>query len=312
MVGGRARARRAPALPHSSWQRLRGVLLLLVAIVAAGALWLTLDGRFYVSRVVVVGASRSSPDEVARASGLPGLHVLWVHPAEIEAHLLRALPDIESVQVACGLSARCTITVVERQPRVVWDEDGQWWWIDAEGVIFAASPSGGEVSSFLPSGGEVSSFLPSGGDASALPPSGGDASALPPSGGDASALPPSGGDDSALPPSGGDKGGERWLVQGPLPRREDGRLNERVRVALSELWSAGIDVPSPLTYAPGRGLAFTDERGWRVILGEGPGMAERLQVLEWLVADLQARGLAPRFVDVRFPDAPYYSLTNDW
>ena len=282
MVGGRARARRVPALPHSSWQRLRGVLLLLVAIVAAGALWLMLDGRFYVSRVVVVGASRSSPDEVARASGLPGLHVLWVHPAEIEAHLLRALPDIESVQVACGLSARCTITVVERQPRVVWDEDGQWWWIDAEGVIFAASPSGGEVSSFLPSGG------------------------------DASALPPSGGDASALPPSGGDKGGERWLVQGPLPRREDGRLNERVRVALSELWSAGIDVPSPLTYAPGRGLAFTDERGWRVILGEGPGMAERLQVLEWLVADLQARGLAPRFVDVRFPDAPYYSLTNDW
>jgi hypothetical protein len=279
-------------LPHSSWQRLRGVLLLLVAIVAAGALWLMLDGRFYVSRVVVVGASRSSPDEVARASGLPGLHVLWVHPAEIEAHLLRALPDIESVQVACGLSARCTITVVERQPRVVWDEDGQWWWIDAEGVIFAASPSGGEVSSFLPSGGEVSSFLPSGGDASALPPSGGDA--------------------SALPPSGGDKGGERWLVQGPLPRREDGRLNERVRVALGELWSAGIDVPSPLTYVPGRGLAFTDERGWRVILGEGPGMAERLQVLEWLVADLQARGLAPRFVDVRFPDAPYYSLTNDW
>ena len=68
----------------------------------------------------------------------------------------------------------------------------------------------------------------------------------------------------------------------------------------------------PFTYVPGRGLVFTDERGWRVIVGQGPGMATRLQVLEWLAADLEARGLTPRFVDVRFSDAPYYSLTNDW
>jgi hypothetical protein len=41
-------------------------------------------------------------------------------------------------------------------------------------------------------------------------------------------------------------------------------------------------------------------------------MARRLEVLEQLTADLEARGVAPRFVDVRFPEAPYYSLTNDW
>lgn len=276
LVVGRARVRQAPASSHAAWRRLRGVLLLLAAVVAVGALWLTLDERFYASHVIVVGASRSSPDEIARASGLPGLHMLWVHPAEIETRLLKVLPDLESAQVACGLSARCTITVVERQPRVVWDEDGQMWWVDAEGVIFSASPS----------------FSPGGGDASSLPPSGGDA--------------------SSLPPDGGDEGGERWRVQGPLPRSEDGRLDERVRVALAELWAAGVDVPSLLAYVPGRGLTFTDERGWRVILGEGPGLAERLQVLAWLAADLEARGLTPRFVDVRFPDAPYYSLVNEW
>jgi hypothetical protein len=102
------------------------------------------------------------------------------------------------------------------------------------------------------------------------------------------------------------------LVRGSLPRQEDGRLDERVRVALAELWAAGANVTSTLTYVPGRGLAFTDERGWRVILGQGPGIDRRLQVLQWLAADLQARGVTPRFVDVRFPDAPYYSLTNDW
>jgi hypothetical protein len=139
---------------------------------------------------------------------------------------------------------------------VTWDEDGQLWWIDADGVVFSAMAPGP-----APAQGTLS---------------------------------------------------EGWLVRGPLPRGEDGRLDERVRVALAELWSSGMSVPSSLAYVPGRGLVFTDERGWRVILGQGPGMGRRLQVLEWLAADLQARGLTPRFVDVRFPDAPYYSLTNDW
>jgi len=102
------------------------------------------------------------------------------------------------------------------------------------------------------------------------------------------------------------------MVQGPLPRDEDGRLDARVCVALNELWAAEANVSSLLDYVPGPGLVFTDERGWRVVVGQGPGMDERLRVLELLAADLEARGLTPQYVDVRFPDAPYYSLTNDW
>ena len=78
------------------------------------------------------------------------------------------------------------------------------------------------------------------------------------------------------------------------------------------MWAAGLDVSPSLDYAPERGLVFVNEQGWRVILGQGPGMGERLQVLERLASSLTARGLTPRFVDVRFPDAPYYSLTNEW
>jgi len=285
MVLGRARTRPAPASLPAQWYRLRNSLLLVLALVAVGALWLALDERFYVYHAGVQGAVRSSPDEVFRASGLPGLHILWVRPAEVEARILAALPDLASARVACHLPARCKIAVVERQPQLMWDENGQVWWIDAEGVIFSPSPS--------------------------LSPSGGDASSLPSAGGEVSFLPPAGGEVSFLPPAGGDGGGA-LLVRGSLPRQEDGRLDERVRVALAELWAAGADVTSTLTYVPGRGLVYTDERGWRVILGQGPGMNKRLQVLQWLAADLQARGVTPRFVDVRFPDAPYYSLINDW
>jgi hypothetical protein len=63
---------------------------------------------------------------------------------------------------------------------------------------------------------------------------------------------------------------------------------------------------------PAQGLTFTDERGWLVVLGQGPGMVKRLQVLERLTTDLEARGLVPMFIDVRFADAPYYSLMNEW
>ena len=257
MVLGQARVERVSALSRPLLLRLRVVLLLLLVVtITAGALWLALDDCFYIYHADVVGANRVSPDEVFQVSGLLGLHILWVRPAEIEAHILAALPTLESARVVCrpqlpvssaGLPVECTITIAERQPMMMWDENGQLWWIDSDGVIFPAQ--------------EMLS--------------------------------------------------EGWQVRGPLPRDKDGRLDERVRVALTELWTAGVDVSSSLHYVPGRGLVFTDERGWSVIVGQGPGMAERLQVLECLVADLEARGLTPRFVDVRFFDAPYYSLTND-
>ena len=257
LVIGRAQVRRTSSSFLVRWRRLRVILVLLLVVVAVGALWLALDGRFYIYHVDVRGVERLSADEVFQASGLPGLHVLWARSAEVEARLLGALPSVESARVTCSLPARCAITIVERQPRVAWEEEGRWWWIDVEGVVFPVTTS----------------------------------------------FPPFEGDPGAA-------GG--WTVRGPLPRDEDGRLDERVRIALAELWTAAVNVPAPLTYNRARGLVFVDERGWKVILGQGPGMDRRMQVLDGLVVDLEARGLTPQFVDVRFADAPYYSLINDW
>jgi hypothetical protein len=41
-------------------------------------------------------------------------------------------------------------------------------------------------------------------------------------------------------------------------------------------------------------------------------MGERLRALEIVAAHLEAQQITPEFVDVRFPEAPYYSLTNEW
>lgn len=251
LVLGRRRASRGTR--RTAWYWVRVALLALVISVAAAAGWVLLDDRFYVYGADVQGAVRVSPQEVFGASDLMGLHVLWVRPSEAEERILSLLPRLESADVTCRLPARCTIAVVERRPRMIWDDAGELWWVDAEGVVFPA-----------------------------------------------------------LPEEAADVGEERWVVRGPLPTDEDGRVDQRVRVGLAELWAVSDETSPELRYVAGRGLVITDRRGWRVIVGQGTGMEERLLVLEWVAADLQARGLVPRFVDVRFPDAPYYSLTNEW
>ncbi len=103
----------------------------------------------------------------------------------------------------------------------------------------------------------------------------------------------------------------RWLVRGPLPTDARGLVPQDVLIGLEELERLGLP-PSPILYRPGRGLVLEDPAGWRVVVGQGTGMERRLQVYLKVRAHLLERGIHPRFVDVRFPDAPYYSVTNEW
>jgi hypothetical protein len=231
---------------------------LLACAVLAGALglWLTVDARFYVYDAEITGARRVSPAEVFEASGLMGLHILWARPAPVEARILDELASLESVEVNCGLPSDCTLAVVERQPRVLWNAAGELWWIDEQGAVFAVEDETAGLDAV---------------------------------------------DDAA----------GRWLVTGPLPRNGEGDLDEQVRVALTELWTSGVVLPADFDYTAEQGLSFVDEHEWRVIIGQGSGMRERLRVLELVTAHLEARGVVPRFVDVRFPTAPYYSPMGD-
>ncbi|HEC33866.1 MAG TPA: FtsQ-type POTRA domain-containing protein [Chloroflexi bacterium] len=104
---------------------------------------------------------------------------------------------------------------------------------------------------------------------------------------------------------------EQWLVSGPLPTDERGLVDKEVLIGLVELGRLGVQ-PGRIAYRSGRGLVLDDAAGWRVILGQGAGMEQRLQVYAAVRAHLLAHDIHPRFVDVRFPEAPYYSETNEW
>jgi hypothetical protein len=228
------------------------ILLALAAVVGALVLWLTVDSRFYVYDAQIDGTRRLSTEQVFDASGLRGLHILWARPAAIESQILESLPSLESVEASCQLPSKCSIAVVERRPRVLWEDSGQRSWIDDQGTVFDAQDAAADVG-----------YL---------------------------------GEDAG-----------QWSVTGPLPLEEEGHLDPSVRVALEELWQSERDLPGIFQYSPAQGLSFVDENGWRVVVGEGSGMARRLQVLDGLVAHLKAAQVTPRFVDVRFPEAPYYA-----
>ena len=227
------------------------ILLGVGVVVGAVALWLTVDSRFYVYEAQIEGTRRLSSEQVFDASGLRGLHILWARPATIESQILESLPSLESVEASCQLPAECSIAVVERRPRVLWDESGHLYWIDDQGAVFDAQDAAGAGDLAETSG--------------------------------------------------------QWSVTGPLPLEEDGNLDPQVRVALEELWESERDLPGVFQYSPDQGLSFVDENGWRVVVGEGSGMARRLQVLDGIVDHLRAAQVTPRFVDVRFPDAPYFA-----
>lgn len=113
------------------------------------------------------------------------------------------------------------------------------------------------------------------------------------------------------------------VVRGPLPALNED-ANSRTRVAVLEgvtaLAALGIDTTADgnnLEYHPERGLIWTDPQGRRVAFGVGANMEARWNIYVALIAHLEARaaagnGLFPWTIDVRFPEAPTYSLERLW
>ncbi|MEJ5308180.1 MAG: hypothetical protein WHX52_00290 [Anaerolineae bacterium] len=113
------------------------------------------------------------------------------------------------------------------------------------------------------------------------------------------------------------------VVRGPLPALEEsGSSRERVAVleGVTALAALGIDSTADgngLEYHPERGLIWTDPQGRRVAFGVGANMEARWNIYVALIAHLEARaaagnGVFPWTIDVRFPEAPTYSLERLW
>lgn len=110
---------------------------LLLALLAAGALYtLFTIPYFRVSSVTLLGETRIPPDEIAAGIGVQDKPIFLLSPADLTARLYKNFPEVLSAQVKLGFPNRVNITLVERQPVILWQQGQGYTWIDTEGVPF--------------------------------------------------------------------------------------------------------------------------------------------------------------------------------
>jgi cell division protein FtsQ len=139
---GRAGAPAAAPRPRR-WQRRRGrrhplLVAALVPLILATAAWVLWASPLLAVRTVQVDGVRTlTAAEVRQAAevriGTPLLRV-DVHAT---AARVRRVPQVAAAQVSRGWPDRIVITVTERVPVAVVDQDGQQWLVDHGGVLFA-------------------------------------------------------------------------------------------------------------------------------------------------------------------------------
>jgi len=125
------------------WQRRRGrrhplLVAALVPLVLATAAWVLWASPLLAVRTVQVDGVRTlTTAEVRQAAevrtGTPLLRV----DVDAAAARVRRVPQVAAAQVSRGWPDRIVITVTERAPVAVVDQDGQQWLVDDGGVLFA-------------------------------------------------------------------------------------------------------------------------------------------------------------------------------
>lgn len=129
---------------RSRRRRLRRLLLSLCGVLAgfaAGAvLWLLgWSDVTAVDGVDVDGADGRVERAVRGAADVPGgIPLIRVDTGSI-AERVRAVPDVAEVEVRRGWPRTVEIEVAVREAAATLEDDGRWWSIDREGVVFGPS-----------------------------------------------------------------------------------------------------------------------------------------------------------------------------
>lgn len=89
------------------------------------------------------------------------------------------------------------------------------------------------------------------------------------------------------------------------PPRPGGRVDAQAVIAAQQLHDLRPALRA-VSYDPERGLVLESGGGWPVYLGVGDDVARKLAVLAALEADLAKQGVAPAYIDLRYPDRPTY------
>jgi hypothetical protein len=114
-------------------------LAVLVAGLACAGLLFMLTGPIFRARAPLIDGVQYLPaDAVAEASRLEGSNLFLISPAVVEEQILRRIPGVRGVHISVDFSGDVRVNIREREPILLWTQNAESYWVDAEGVFFAA------------------------------------------------------------------------------------------------------------------------------------------------------------------------------
>lgn len=115
------------------WRLLSFALLVLFG---TGLYLILSHPMFQVDSAQITGNQRIPSEEINAALELNGRPVFLQAPARIREKVLRAYPELASVEVRVDLPNLVSVHVTERQPVIQWQQEGSYAWIDETGTAF--------------------------------------------------------------------------------------------------------------------------------------------------------------------------------
>ncbi len=91
------------------------------------------------AKIISFAIKESASEEIEKVLNLHGETIFTIVPQKIERDLLIAHPGLTKVEVTLTLPNVAVVTVRERQPALIWQQDGKVAWVDLEGIAFRAT-----------------------------------------------------------------------------------------------------------------------------------------------------------------------------
>jgi hypothetical protein len=122
-------------MPSIEWRAASAFLAILLSI-ALYLMWTS--PYFMVTTPQIIGNQFVASDEIIEALDMDGTTIFALQPKKVGHELLLAHPSLKAVEITVSLPNVVSVAVTERQPVLIWQQDGGMAWIDEEGVAFLA------------------------------------------------------------------------------------------------------------------------------------------------------------------------------
>ncbi len=114
-------------------------LLIVLSLLAVLFLFFSAD-VFYVRAIYVSGTRYLDQREIFRLAEIAETHIFWVNPQEVRERLMQFAPIADAQVTTHWPPNMVRIAITEREPALVWSQEGIRAWVDIHGNVLMSPP----------------------------------------------------------------------------------------------------------------------------------------------------------------------------